>query len=154
MEETVKMLCEKGLKLTAAESCTGGLFAASITAVSGSSTCFEGSVVTYSNRQKTRLLGVKSQTLEKFGAVSYQTALEMAKGVRVSFDADFGIGITGIAGPTGGTAKKPVGTVFIAISQKGGQIACKCHFDGNRDEVRQMAVEFAKNLVSEAVKKC
>lgn len=152
-EEIVKLLCENGLKLTAAESCTGGLFAAGITSVSGSSGCFDGSFVTYSNEQKERLLGVKHETLENFGAVSYQTALEMAKGARCSFNADIGIGITGIAGPSGGNADKPVGLVFIAVSFSGGEIAHKCIFKGDRGEVRARAVSYAQNLVLSAAKK-
>ncbi len=154
MEELVKLLTEKNLKITSAESCTGGLFAAGITGVSGSSSCFDGSFVTYSNEQKERLLGVKKETLESFGAVSYQTALEMAKGVRLSFKADIGIGITGIAGPTGGTKEKPVGLVYIAISHKGGEVAYKCHFEGSREEVRKSAVLKAKSLALDYAKKC
>ena len=153
MEELVKFLCENNLKITSAESCTGGLFAAGITAVSGSSSCFDGSFVTYSNEQKHRLLGVKKETLERFGAVSYNTALEMAKGVRKSFGAHIGIGITGIAGPTGGTKEKPVGLVYISVAFCGGVIAYKCNFSGSREEVRAQAVEFAKNLAFDTAKK-
>lgn len=153
MEELVGFLLENKLKITAAESCTGGLFAAGITAVSGSSACFDGSFVTYSNEQKERLLGVKKETLESFGAVSYQTALEMAKGVRESFNSHIGIGITGIAGPTGGTKEKPVGLVYIAVSVKGGAVSYKCNFSGDRDTVRAEAVSFAKNLAKDAGKK-
>lgn len=153
MENLVKFLLENKLKITSAESCTGGLFSAGITAVSGSSECFDGSFVTYSNEQKTRLLGVNTKTLENFGAVSFNTALEMAKGVRKSFGADIGIGITGIAGPTGGTKEKPVGLVYIAVSFEGGTIAHKCNFKGTRDEVRRAAVDFAKNLALSSAKK-
>lgn len=152
-KEIVRLLNENNLKLTAAESCTGGLFAAKITAVSGSSGCFDGSFVTYSNEQKERLLGVPCEVLENFGAVSYQTALAMAKGVRKSFKADIGIGITGIAGPTGGTEDKPVGTVYIAVSHKGAVIAHKCLFKGDRDSVRNQAVSFAQEMVLSAAKK-
>ncbi|MBE7012019.1 MAG: CinA family protein [Ruminococcaceae bacterium] len=153
MEKLVKFLCENNLKITSAESCTGGLFAAGITAVSGSSSCFDGSFVTYSNEQKHKLLGVKNETLENFGAVSFNTALEMAKGVRESFGADIGIGITGIAGPTGGTKDKPVGLVYIAVSFSGASVAYKCNFSGSRDEVRGKAVEFAENLAFDTAKK-
>lgn len=153
MEELVKILCENNLKITSAESCTGGLFSAGITAVSGSSSCFDGSFVTYSNEQKHKLLGVKNETLENFGAVSFNTALEMAKGVRGAFEANIGIGITGIAGPTGGTKEKPVGLVYISVAFPGGVEAYKCNFDGTRDEVRGKAVEFAKNLAVDTAKK-
>ncbi len=146
-KEIVKILCEKGLKITSAESCTGGLFASKITAVSGSSACFDGSFVTYSNEQKERLLGVPGEVLKDFGAVSYQTALAMAKGAKKAFEADLAIGITGIAGPTGGTEEKPVGTVYISIGYRGGALAYKCHFDGGRDEVRERSVSFALSLV-------
>lgn len=153
MEELVRLLCEGGLKITAAESCTGGLFAARITAVSGSSGCFDGSVITYSNGQKERLLGVSHKTLSDFGAVSYQTALEMAQGVRKYFNSHIGIGITGIAGPTGGSALKPVGLVYIAVAFPGGAAAHKCNFSGSREEVREKAVGFARNLSLDAAKK-
>ncbi len=146
-QEVVKLLCSKGLKITSAESCTGGLFASKITAVSGSSACFDGSFVTYSNEQKMRLLGVKEEILDSFGAVSYQTALSMAEGVRKSFCADIGIGITGIAGPTGGSEDKPVGTVYISIACRGGAVAHKCLFSGNRQQVREQAAAFALSLV-------
>lgn len=144
--EIVNCLTEKGLKITAAESCTGGLFASKITAVPGSSSCFDGSFVTYSNEQKIRLLGVSPKTLEDFGAVSYQTALEMARGAKKSFEADIAVGITGIAGPGGGNDEKPVGTVYISVAFSGGEVAAKCLFSGNRDEVREQAVSFGQCL--------
>lgn len=153
MEKLVKFLLENKFKITSAESCTGGLFAAGITAVSGSSECFDGGFITYSNEQKERLLGVGHKTLENFGAVSYQTALEMARGVRKSFDADLGIGITGIAGPTGGSEEKPVGLVFISVAFSGGAVACKCNFKGRRKEVREQAVAYAKDLALNYAKK-
>ncbi len=146
-KEIVKLLLEKGLKITAAESCTGGLFAAKITEVSGSSSCFDGSFVTYSNEQKERLLGVPHEVLESFGAVSYQTALAMAKGAGKSFGSDIAIGITGVAGPTGGTEDKPVGTVYVSIAYPGGAMAYKCLFSGDRQTVREQSVAFAQSLV-------
>ncbi len=154
MEELVKILLEKNLKITSAESCTGGLFSAGITAVSGSSAVFDGSFVTYSNEQKEKLLGVEKEILDEFGAVSYQTALKMAKGVREAFKADIGIGITGIAGPTGGSEEKPVGLVYISIAFEGGETAYKCNFKGSRDEVRAKAVEKAKSIALDYIKKC
>ncbi len=152
-KEIVALLSENNLKLTAAESCTGGLFAAKITAVAGSSACFDGSFVTYSNGQKERLLGVKSEILRDFGAVSYQTALSMARGARASFCADIAISITGIAGPSGGSEEKPVGTVFIAAATNGGAVAHRCQFKGSRSEVRAAAVDFAQKLVLDTAKK-
>ena len=111
----VELLIKNKLKLATAESCTGGLIAQKITSVAGASACFDCGVVTYSNEQKQKLLGVSAETLEKFGAVSQQTALEMCKGVKALSNADFGISVTGIAGPGGGTPEKPVGTVWIGI---------------------------------------
>ncbi len=146
-KEIVKLLNEKGLKITAAESCTGGLFASKITSVAGSSGCFDGSLVTYSNEQKIRLLGVEGEILAAFGAVSYQTALKMSQGALKSFNADIAIGITGIAGPDGGTEEKPVGTVYISVAHKGGAVAHKCLFSGNRQQVREQAADFALSLV-------
>jgi nicotinamide-nucleotide amidase len=112
----VEKLKEKGLKIALAESCTGGLVAKRITEISGSSQVFDCGVVSYSNGIKHKILGVQNETLEEFGAVSEQTASEMAEGIRLAAGADIGVGITGIAGPTGGTAEKPVGLVFVAIS--------------------------------------
>ncbi len=152
-EEVVNLLLKKGLSVTAAESCTGGLFASMITEVSGSSGCFYGSAVTYSNREKNHILGVSNRTLENFGAVSYNTAIEMAEGVRSLFSADIGIGITGIAGPTGGSAKKPVGLVYISVSYGKVTETYKKIFTGNRKEVREAAASFALSLVLNAAKK-
>ncbi len=157
MECTEKILCErlleKGLKIATAESCTGGMIAAKITSVSGASGSFDAGVVTYSNEQKHKLLGVSKKTLKKYGAVSKETALEMCRGVRKLAKADIGVSVTGIAGPTGGTAEKPVGTVWIGICSKK---TCKAEcflFDGNRDEVRAQtalkALELANDIAKE-----
>lgn len=120
-EELVEMLKKKGLHISSAESCTGGLFSAYLTAVPGASDVFEETVVTYSNEAKMRELGVRRQTLESVGAVSPETAAEMARGIRRRTGADIGIGITGIAGPGGGTTEKPVGTVYISASSEKGE---------------------------------
>lgn len=117
LEETaVKLLKEKGKKLATAESCTGGLLSKRITDVSGASAVFEMGCVTYANSVKEQLLGVSRETLERFGAVSPETAGEMAQGIVRLSGADLGIGITGVAGPLGATAEKPVGLVYIALS--------------------------------------
>ena len=102
-EKVVKMLAERKMTVSAAESCTGGLFAALITNVSGASEVLNESFVTYANSAKMKYLGVKGETLEKHGAVSYETAFEMAEGLRKNTGADVTVGITGVAGPTGGT---------------------------------------------------
>ena len=123
-----KKLMSRGLTLSAAESCTGGMFGAAITDIPGVSAVFDRSVVTYSNQAKIDELGVKPETLEKYGAVSEQTALEMAEGVRRKSGTDIGISVTGIAGPDGGTAEKPVGLVYIGLStgdRCGGKLICR-----------------------------
>lgn len=114
-------LHEKGVTLSAAESCTGGLIAKRITDISGCSDVFFGGCVTYTNEVKHKLIGVSQSTLDTFGAVSWQTACEMAKGVRLATGSDIGVSATGIAGPSGGTEETPVGTVFLGISTKNGE---------------------------------
>ena len=114
----VKLLSEKGKKAATAESCTGGLISAAITSVSGSSDVFEMGVCSYANRIKREVLGVTAEALEKYGAVSEQVAKEMARGVMERSESDFGVSSTGIAGPTGGTDEKPVGTVWIGICSR------------------------------------
>lgn len=116
----ISALRQKGLTFACAESCTGGLIAKRMTDISGCSDVFLGGCVTYANEAKVALLGVKEETLAKHGAVSAQTAIEMARGVRERLGADIGVSTTGIAGPTGGTPEKPVGTVFVGISTKDG----------------------------------
>ncbi len=117
-EEVISLLSEKGLTLTAAESCTGGLIAKRLTDVSGASAVFHGSLVTYSNRLKEKWLGVQAETLQKYGAVSAQTAREMALGARKAADADLAVAVTGIAGPNSDDTNKPVGLVFIALADR------------------------------------
>ena len=150
-EKLIHLLIEKGLKISTAESCTGGLLSALLTNVSGASEVLEECIVTYSNEVKERELGVKHETLEKYGAVSWQTAEQMAVGICNHTGADVGIGITGIAGPTGGTAQKPVGTVFIGIAVKGKVRSYENHFEGCRDKVREQSCKFALNKAIERV---
>lgn len=118
----VKLLWLKGKKAATAESCTGGLLSAAITSVSGSSEVFELGVCSYANRIKQEALGVSAEALEKYGAVSEQVAMEMAQGVMERSGSDFGVSTTGIAGPTGGSEEKPVGTVWIGVCSK-----ASCH---------------------------
>ena len=147
----VELLIEKHLKLATAESCTGGLIAQKITSVPGASECFDCGVVTYSNEQKHKLLGVSNETLEQHGAVSEQTALEMCKGVKALANADFGISVTGIAGPGGGTDQKPVGTVWIGICGENAHKAEKFVFDGDRNQVRESTASTALEMVKNEI---
>lgn len=136
-ENVVRMLAERKMTISVAESCTGGLFSALITNVSGASEVLNESFVTYANSAKIKHLSVKAETLEKYGAVSYETALEMAEGLRKNTDADVTVGITGIAGPTGGTKDKPVGLVYVGICVMGETEVMELHLNGTRDEVRE-----------------
>ncbi|MEJ5244800.1 MAG: competence/damage-inducible protein A [Bacteroidota bacterium] len=148
-KELTETVCEllKGKKktLAVAESCTGGMLGAEITSVSGASDFFVGGEITYSNWAKTVRLNVNEKTLQKYGAVSEQTACEMAENVRKIFNTDFGISITGIAGPTGGTPEKPVGTVWIGLSNKEKTFAKKFIFGWSRNINRERAVFTALN---------
>lgn len=132
-------------KLVTAESCTGGLLAAAITSLPGSSLCFDRGFVTYSNLSKQQQLMVKAQTLEHYGAVSEHTAREMAEGALNHSTAHISLSTTGIAGPDGGSADKPVGTVWFAWASRGiFETFAKVHyFIGDRSEIRQQATDFA-----------
>lgn len=146
-EQVVSFLQEQGWHICFAESCTGGLLSGALVNVSGASDVLNESYVTYSNEAKHRLLGVREQTLEQFGAVSKETAAQMAMGVANAGTSEVGIGVTGIAGPTGGTKEKPVGLVYIGICVKGQCYVCECHFSGNRLQVRQASVKEALMLL-------
>jgi competence/damage-inducible protein CinA-like protein len=141
------LLRERGLTLSVAESCTGGLLAARLTEVPGSSTFFERGFVTYGNRAKTELLGVDASLIDSLGAVSEEVARAMAAGARRSAGADIGIGITGIAGPDGGSAEKPVGLVYIALDGSAGTRVRRTQFIGERDRVRYQASQAALEMV-------
>jgi len=128
----IKELSRRGATLTTAESCTGGSLAASITSVAGSSAVFLGGTIPYSNTLKQQLLEVNEETLIQYGAVSEQTAIEMASGSKKVFSSDYAIATTGIAGPGGGTAEKPVGTIWVAVAGKKEVITKKFQFDNDR----------------------
>ena len=133
-------LRERGWSIATAESCTGGLIAAMLTSVAGSSDYFRGGAVTYSNTAKTELLGVSPATLQRHGAVSAQTAAQMAQGARARFSADIGLSVTGIAGPGGGTAEKPVGLVYVGFaSSEKHALARRYQFAGSRELIRRRA---------------
>lgn len=146
-EQAGKLLLTQGLTIACAESCTGGLLTSRLTDIAGSSAYVMGSVVSYTNRIKEKLVGVRHETLLAHGAVSEETAREMAEGIRRSIETDMGVGITGIAGPGGGTATKPVGLVFIAVSGPDGTIVKENHFSGSRTEVKRQSTEMALRML-------
>ena len=145
------ILKEKKIKISGAESCTGGMVAAEITSVDGISAVFSESFVTYSNDSKHRNLGVQLSTLEKFGAVSEEYAREMAEGAAARSGADIAFSVTGIAGPTGGTAEKPVGTVCFGLFFRGKTVSKTAHFEGDREKVRKSSVDFIINMLISAI---
>ncbi len=151
----IAALRKKGLTLSTAEACTGGLLAKRITDNSGSSAVYMGGCVTYANEAKIKLLGVKEETIKQYGAVSEQTDAEMARGVRIAFGTDVGITTTGIAGPNGGTPTKPVGTVFIAVSTKNGETVTKLRLSPmrSRDYLRMCSASNALALALDEIKK-
>jgi nicotinamide-nucleotide amidase len=144
LEEVVgRQLRQRSQTLAVAESCTGGLICHRLTNISGSSDYFQGGVVTYSNQAKMDFLRVTSDTLDQKGAVSSDTAAAMALGVRELFHADFGLAVTGIAGPTGGTVEKPVGLVFLGLAAPNGVETRRHQFPGDRDMVKTLTAENA-----------
>ncbi len=145
------LLLKNHKTLSVAESCTGGLLAKLLTDISGSSKYFILGIVTYSNQAKTDILKIPARLIAEQGSVSEKVAQEMARSVRKLAKTDLAIGVTGIAGPTGGTLQKPVGTVFIAINGKSKKICKKFHFSGNRTTIREKtalkALELLKNSI-------
>ena len=154
-KQTVELLKSKKLKLATAESCTGGLISKRITDVSGSSEVFEGGVVCYSNRFKENVLGVSPETLKKYGAVSRETAREMVKGVLSLTKADIAVAVTGIAGPSSDDTNKPVGLVYIAVSDGKSTIVKKLlnNFTGDgREQNRSISADTALEMIMEAIR--
>ena len=150
--KVIASLIEKKATVATAESCTGGMVAEKLTSVSGASSAIKYSVVTYCNKAKEILVGVNHETLEKFGAVSEQTASEMAAGVRKIMGADIGVSVTGLAGPLGDEGK-PVGLVYIGVSSDNYSAVLENHFGGDRDSVRKQAADTALELVLKATEK-
>lgn len=146
---------QQKLLIATAESCTGGLLAACLTSIAGSSDVFERGFVTYSNQAKIELLGVSPDTIAAYGAVSRETALEMAKGVLINSKADIGISITGIAGPGGGSDQKPVGLVHMGVCRRSTQTAHRQFEFGlqTRNEIQLMAVRAALLMLAELLKR-
>lgn len=151
-EKLVELLKENAFTVSTAESCTGGLVSATIINVSGASDVTCASIVTYSNDAKRKYLGVKRSTLESRGAVSKQCAKQMACGITKQTGADVGISTTGIAGPSGGTAEKPVGLVYIGCCVRGNTKVKKFIFEGDRTAIRQQAVEAALKLAKKCIR--
>lgn len=150
-ESVVQLLKEQELTLTTVESCTGGLFTGRLVNVQGASEVLKQGFITYSNKAKRKLIGVKKLTLKEFGAVSEKTAKEMAKGAILTTGSDVAVSITGIAGPDGGTKEKPVGLVYIGVSVKGDMRVQEYHFTGNRAKIRESAVVAAMTLLRTAI---
>lgn len=151
-EEVGRALADGGFTISCAESCTGGLLTSTLTDIAGSSSYVMGSVVSYSNDVKTRILHVAEETLAAYGAVSEETARAMAEGVRTLMRTDIGVGITGIAGPGGGSQKKPVGLVYIAVSVPKNTVVEKNNFFGTRIENKQAAVQKALAMIREIIR--
>ena len=137
------LLLKKQLRLVTAESCTGGLIAAACTDLAGSSAWFERGFVTYSNAAKTELLGVSERVLRRAGAVCGPVAQAMAEGALAHSHAQVAVAVTGVAGPSGGSPAKPVGTVWFGFALPGQVLTEKCHFDGDRAAVRRATVRHA-----------
>lgn len=152
-EEVAQILTSRKLTIAVAESCTGGLIASRLTTMSGSSAFFERGAVTYSNQAKTEMLGVPQEVIKACGAVSEQTARAMAEGIRTQSRTDLGLSVTGIAGPTGGTPEKPVGTVFIALTSDKGTDCQKHLFQGDRETIRWETSETALEWIRDICKK-
>jgi nicotinamide-nucleotide amidase len=152
VENIIQKLTEQKQTLSFAESCTGGRIAAAFTAVSGASNILNGSCVTYSNKIKHQWLGVEVGVLEKYGAVSKECVSQMLDGIQKMVQSDYAIAVSGIAGPTGGTEFKPVGTVYIGILSPQNQEIFHCHFKGNREEVQERSTQFAIEKLSQSLK--
>jgi len=153
LAENLVSLCRaQGLKLTTAESCTGGLVAGAITAIPGASDIFDLGFVTYSNAAKTELLGVPAGLLAAVGAVSEAVARRMATGALNRAGADLAVSVTGIAGPGGGSSAKPVGTVWFGLANRTRAITRHHRFTGSRDAIRAASVIFALNLLLDGIR--
>jgi len=148
MEQVIaKLLTERGQTVSTAESCTGGLIARRLTELGGSSKYFMEGAVTYSNEAKVRTLNVRQETLDKFGAVSSETAEEMARGMMQRADTDFAISVTGVAGPDGGSEEKPVGTVWFGLADRETVKTVKVVFPGDRYLIRWRSSQAALDLL-------
>lgn len=146
-EVAAELLMAKNIRISFAESCTGGILSGRLTAVPGISKVFECGMVTYSNHSKTECLGVKAETIEKYGAVSRETAVEMAAGIQRVSNTDIGLSVTGIAGPDGGTAEKPVGLVYVALAHAEGVYCKQLKLWGSRERIRNVTCLHAFDMI-------
>jgi len=144
-----ELLRQRGLRLSVAESCTGGLVGHMLTNVAGSSTYYLGSVTAYAYEAKVRLLNVRWETLERYGAVSQETVIEMARGVRTALAADIGLAVSGIAGPGGGTPEKPVGLTWIGLSSPWEEFARQFVWHGDRIENKEKSAQATLQILVE-----
>ncbi|OQX77853.1 MAG: hypothetical protein B6D54_01085 [Epsilonproteobacteria bacterium 4484_65] len=149
VEKIIQNLTEQNQTITFAESCTGGRIAAAFTAISGASEILDGSCVTYSNDIKHLWLGVENEVLDKYGAVSSQCVSQMLQGIQRLAGADYAIAVSGIAGPTGGTELKPVGTVYIGFQTPFSQEVFHCNFSGPREAIQEQSTIFAIEKLAE-----
>lgn len=152
LEYIAKELTTRKQTITCAESCTGGLLAAALTEIPGSSAFFDRSFVTYSNQAKKQLLNVNESTLRQYGAVSEETVREMALGALIATKNDYALSISGIAGPDGGSEDKPVGTVWFGFATKQRIWAKQHRFSGDRTQIRQQAVQYALAILEHYLK--
>jgi len=152
LQTIIELLRQRQQTITFAESCTGGQLAAEFTAVPGVSTVFDGSVVSYANRIKEQWLGVRAETLARYGAVSAECVTEMLSGVHELTGADCAIAVSGIAGPDGGTPDKPVGTVYVGIRTPRNEVVYHNRFKGDRHEIQRRSVAFAIRKMAEFLK--
>jgi len=155
VEQVIKKLASENHTISFAESCTGGRLAAAFTSISGASEVFDGSVVSYSNEIKQAWLGVTKETLESHGAVSSQCVEEMLKGISTlteTLKSDYALAVSGIAGPTGGSEEKPIGTVYIGVKTPTSQEVFHCLFDGDRNSVQEQSTAFAIRKLEEYLK--
>ena len=150
-EKIIQKLTKNGHTISFAESCTGGRIAAAFTAISGASEVLHGACVTYSNDIKHQWLDVSNEVLENYGAVSEQCVTQMLEGIQKMTGSDYAIAVSGIAGPTGGTQFKPVGTVYIGIQTPYDQKVYHCHFSGSREEVQEQSTNFAIDKIAEVL---
>lgn len=149
--ELIGLLDSRGRTISFAESCTGGLVSSVMTSIPGASIVYKGGIVAYANEIKHRILGVEPGILHKNGSVSMECAEAMAIGVALRFETDYALSITGIAGPGGGSAEKPVGTVWFGLASRGKVSAVQAQFSGNRAEIREAATKKGLALITASV---